>query len=304
MELSKKDIDFLVSILKKYIDTSLATITNRSRIKVHHFEEQYMRTVNGGLPLDQSLFRTYLQTCGKVNVWIDLDKTGVFPEEKDSDVLYFIWQDDGYNMYIYTDKYVLVTSGSDKSYIDDENKSLDTTYSSDKVEELISALAQESDPVFNQWLLDNSAYLNALLVEQPPLPTTKYLNGERQWVALPSVGDIEHDDTLNKNGNPNFLHITQEQKNKLINNYTYKILNTSISNWVASTTYSGYLFQATINISNLIEGDFVDVLFNSSEVISGNYLPVHQQHNGYIIIYSKVNTTITIPTIVVTKILL
>ena len=83
-----------------------------------------------------------------------------------------------------------------------------------------------------------------------------------------------------------------------------KILNTSVSNWVASTTYSGYLFQATINISNLIEGDFVDVLFNSSEAISGNYLPVHQQHNGYIIIYSKVNTTITIPTIVVTKILL
>ena len=226
MELSKKDIDFLVSILKKYIDTSLATITNRSRIKVHHFEEQYMRTVNGGLPLDQSLFRTYLQTCGKVNVWIDLDKTGVFPEEKDSDVLYFIWQDDGYNMYIYTDKYVLVTSGSDKSYIDDENKSLDTTYSSDKVEELISALAQESDPVFNQWLLDNSAYLNALLVEQPPLPTTKYLNGERQWVALPSVGDIEHDDTLNKNGNPDFLHITQAEKDDFaIKAYAYERVN-------------------------------------------------------------------------------
>ena len=30
MELSKKDIDFLVSILKKYIYTSLATITNNT----------------------------------------------------------------------------------------------------------------------------------------------------------------------------------------------------------------------------------------------------------------------------------
>ena len=90
MELSKKDIDFLVSILKKYIDTSLATITNKGRVKVHHFEEQYMRTVNGGLPLDQSLFRTYLQTCGKVNVWIDSDKTGELPTDGYQDVLYFL----------------------------------------------------------------------------------------------------------------------------------------------------------------------------------------------------------------------
>ena len=103
MELSKKDIDFLVSILKKYIDTSLATITNRGRIKVHHFEEQYMRSVNGGLPLDQSLFRTYLQTCGKVNVWIDSDKTGALPADGDQDVLYFLWVDGSYVMYIYTD---------------------------------------------------------------------------------------------------------------------------------------------------------------------------------------------------------
>ena len=76
MELSKKDIDFLVSILKKYIDTSLAAITNRGKIKLHYFEQEYMRTVNGGLPLDQSLFRTYLQTCGKANLWFDTDKTG------------------------------------------------------------------------------------------------------------------------------------------------------------------------------------------------------------------------------------
>ena len=136
------------------------------------------------------------------------------------------------------------------------------------------------------------------------LKTLDVLIGDGHASYMVTPLRLRHDALRDLNGNPNFLHITQEQKNKLINNYTYKILNTSVSNWVASNTYSGYLFQATINISNLIEGDFVDVLFNSSEAISGNYLPVHQQHNGYIIIYSKVNTTITIPTIVVTKILL
>lgn len=110
MELSKKDIDFLVSIMKKYIDTSLATITNKGRLKVHHFEEQYMRTINGGLPLDQSLFRTYLQTCGKVNVWIDSNKMGILPTDGDQDVLYFLWVDGSYVMYIYTDMYVLITN--------------------------------------------------------------------------------------------------------------------------------------------------------------------------------------------------
>lgn len=134
MELSKKDIDFLVSILKKYIDTSLATITNRGRIKVHHFEEQYMRTVNGGLPLDQSLFRTYLQTCGKVNVWIDSDKTGELPTDGDQDVLYFLWMDGSYVMYIYTDMYVLITT---TTQIDDLNVSGATTYSSQKIVSLI-----------------------------------------------------------------------------------------------------------------------------------------------------------------------
>ena len=134
MEISKKDIDFLVSILKKYIDTSLATITNRGRIKVHHFEEQYMRTVNGGLPLDQSLFRTYLQTCGKVNVWIDSDKTGELPTDGDQDVLYFLWVDGSYVMYIYTDTYVLITT---TTQIDDLNVSGATTYSSQKIVSLI-----------------------------------------------------------------------------------------------------------------------------------------------------------------------
>ena len=131
MEISKKDIDFLVSILKKYIDTSLATITNRGRIKVHHFEEQYMRTVNGGLPLDQSLFRTYLQTCGKVNVWIDSDKTGELPTDGDQDVLYFLWVDGSYVMYIYTDTYALIT-GSTQA----QHDRWDDTYTKSEVEQI------------------------------------------------------------------------------------------------------------------------------------------------------------------------
>ena len=203
MELSKKDIDFLVSILKKYIDTSLATITNRGRIKVHHFEEQYMRTVNGGLPLDQSLFRTYLQTCGKVNVWIDSDKTGELPTDGDQDVLYFLWVGGNYVMYIYTDAYVLITT---TTQIDDLNVSGATTYSSQKIEELFSSIG----------------------------------------------GDIEHDSTLNKNSNEDFLHINRAEKTNFV---------------TASDFVEDFISHAT----DILYADLLDLIANDELIPSSSY---------------------------------
>ena len=88
----------------------------------------------------------------------------------------------------------------------------------------------------------------------------------------------------------------------LINNYTYKIENTNISTWAASTAYAGYDYQAQINISNLTENDNASVIFDGADVISGNYYPIIQIYEGYILIFSKVNATITIPTIEITKI--
>lgn len=115
-------------------------------------------------------------------------------------------------------------------------------------------------------------------------------------------GTVEHDDTLNKNINPNFLHATQAQHDRWTNNYTYKIENTSVSTWEASTAYAGYGYQAQINIPNLTENDIVNVTFSGVDVISGNYYPTIQFYEGYILVFAKVNATITIPTIEITKI--
>ena len=121
-------------------------------------------------------------------------------------------------------------------------------------------------------------------------------------ISSTSGGDIEHDDTLNKNGNPNFLHATQTQIDRFTNNYTYKIEDTSVTTWAASTAYVGYGFQAQINIPNLTESDIVSVTFAGVDAISGNYYPTIQIYADYILVFSKVNTTITIPTIEITKI--
>ena len=121
-------------------------------------------------------------------------------------------------------------------------------------------------------------------------------------LTISTGGSVEHDDTLNKNINPLFLHATQAQHDSWTNNYTYKIEDTSVSSWVASTAYAGYGYQAQINIQNLTENDIVNVTFSGVDVISGNYYPTIQFYEGYILVFSKVNATITIPTIEITKI--
>ena len=121
-------------------------------------------------------------------------------------------------------------------------------------------------------------------------------------LLITSGGDIEHDDTLNKNSNPLFLHATQAQHDRWTNNYSYKIEDTSVSTWGASTAYAGYGYQAQINIPNLTENDIASVTFAGVDVISGNYYPTIQIYEGYILVFAKVNTTITIPTIEITKI--
>ena len=84
-------------------------------------------------------------------------------------------------------------------------------------------------------------------------------------LTISTGGAVEHDDTLNKNSNTDFLHTTQVQQERWTNNFTYKIEDTSVSSWVASTKYVDFAFQAQINIAYLREVDFVNVVFGVNE---------------------------------------
>ena len=130
--------------------------------------------------------------------------------------------------------------------------------------------------------------------------TTKIGGGNMSFFSTPL--SIRHDQTRDKNSNPNFLHATQAQQDRWTNNYSYKIEDTNVSTWAASTAYAGYGFQAQINIPNLTENDIASVTFAGVDVISGNYYPTIEIYEGYILVFAKVNTTITIPTIEITKI--
>lgn len=80
------------------------------------------------------------------------------------------------------------------------------------------------------------------------------------------------------------------------------VSNTSVSTWVADNTYQDYDYRATITISGVTSNDIPEVIFGATEAISGNYLPIAESITNGIYIYSKVNDTITIPTIIIQKV--
>lgn len=71
--------------------------------------------------------------------------------------------------------------------------------------------------------------------------------------------------------------------------------------WVSDTTYSGYGYKAVITISGVTSSMLAEVTFGHTESISGNYSPVCLTGTNSVTIYSKVNTGITIPTILIQK---
>ena len=81
-----------------------------------------------------------------------------------------------------------------------------------------------------------------------------------------------------------------------------KILDTVVSTWTASTTYAKYPYEAVILIENIKETDSVEVIYNNIDAESTNYASGGELYNGHIKIFAKVNTEITIPTLVITKI--
>jgi len=126
----------------------------------------------------------------------------------------------------------------------------------------------------------------------------KYLNEQGDFTKPSNT----HSGLTDKNAETDFLHATQAQHDHWTNNYSYKLEDTSVSTWADSTKYVGYAYQAQINIADLSEFDSVNVVFGLLDAISGNYAPAIEIYSGYILVFAKVNTTITIPTIEITKI--
>lgn len=71
------------------------------------------------------------------------------------------------------------------------------------------------------------------------------------------------------------------------------------SDWVASTEFEDFAYEAKIILSDFVNFSSIpQVVFGLTEATSGNYAPICKAGDKGVYIYSKVNTSITLPTIV------
>ena len=75
--------------------------------------------------------------------------------------------------------------------------------------------------------------------------------------------------------------------------------NVSASSWAADSTYSNYGYKCEISLSGVGASDFAFVTFGVTEADSGNYAPIAETAAGKVIIYSKVNTAVTIKSVAI-----
>lgn len=74
--------------------------------------------------------------------------------------------------------------------------------------------------------------------------------------------------------------------------------DTVVSTWT-SGSYNGYSYRGTIPISGVTADTIAEVTFSQAQAESGNYSSICTTYDGGLYVYSKVNTQITIPSIII-----
>lgn len=75
--------------------------------------------------------------------------------------------------------------------------------------------------------------------------------------------------------------------------------NVVVNNWVASTEFSDFPYEAKINLTDFVDYKTVpQVVFDIADTMSGNYAPICKSGDKCVYIYGKVNTAITLKTVI------
>lgn len=80
-----------------------------------------------------------------------------------------------------------------------------------------------------------------------------------------------------------------------------KFNNVSASSWVGDSTYENYPYKCDLSCSGVTSSHFAEVVFDVEQAASGFYAPVCSTGTNIVTIWSSENTSITVPTIIITK---
>lgn len=99
--------------------------------------------------------------------------------------------------------------------------------------------------------------------------------------------------------NGNESNIAGLQTSKQDKNLTFT--NVEVDTWASDATYSGYSYKASIALTGVDATMIPTVIFNFTDSASGNYLSTVETYAGGVYVWSKVNSAITIPLILIQK---
>ena len=80
-----------------------------------------------------------------------------------------------------------------------------------------------------------------------------------------------------------------------------KFTNKAASTWVSDSTYADFPYRCDIACNGVTADMYAEVTFALSQAASGAYAPICETKANVVSIWSKANTSITVPTILITK---
>ena len=93
----------------------------------------------------------------------------------------------------------------------------------------------------------------------------------------------------------------EELLDSIGNSVSLKFADVSASSWVSDSTYADYPNRCDLTCTGVTANDYADVAFSVEQVESGDYAPVCETKENVVSIWSAVNTSITIPTIIIIR---
>ena len=93
----------------------------------------------------------------------------------------------------------------------------------------------------------------------------------------------------------------EELLDSIGNSVSLKFTDLNASSWVSDSPYTDYPYRCDLMCTGVTANDYADVAFSVEQVESGDYAPVCETKTDVVSIWSAVNTSITIPTIIIIR---
>lgn len=213
--------------------------------------------------------------------------------DKQTNTLVFEWIDLGQALVTVadTDTLGVVKSSNEQNYVHVDINGLMS----------VNGLAEQFQAISNTYIPNTRTINNKRLNQDIILTPTD--------IGTYSTGTI--DSLLNNKQRiltaGNFINITSSANSDLIevDGLADILTNVVANSWVSDNTYQKYAYKCVINTQDLnsyiSENDFAQINFGYEEIVSNDYAPICLTGDNTITIYSNVNDSIIIPSILIIR---